>query len=208
MASPVCAAKSAFIRDWVAMRTSRLIVCSISATRPPSGTSVVCMAQPYISCLYHPTSLAFPAVVGGPSRRSQPASSHKRSQTGNGEGASVGSGCRPGGPGEMPAKMGGGAEAAGVRHALDGQVGLLQQLTGQQDPLAQQPLERGGPGLGAEAAGERSWRHPRVSGEPSQVQPFLEGVQRPAAGGQQRRSASLGGRDGLLDELRLVAVAV
>src|SRR6266536_845642 len=142
-------------------------------------------------------------------RADRPATSWPTAWSGTeGESASVGGGCGAGGSGEVPAKVGGGTETAGVRHALDGQVGLLQKLPGQQDPLSQYPLQRGGPGLGAEAAGEGSWRHAGVSGEPSQVQSFVEVVERPAAGGQQRRSTSLLGRDGLLDELGLITIAV
>src|SRR6266511_1185273 len=109
-------------------------------------------------------------------RADRPATSWPTAWSGTeGESASVGGGCGAGGSGEVPAKVGGGTETAGVRHALDGQVGLLQQLPGQQDPLSQYPLQRGGPGLGAEEAGERSWRHAAVTGETSQVQSLVAG---------------------------------
>src|SRR6266516_4570388 len=99
-------------------------------------------------------------LAGRRASRPQPGHGWSASSGTEGEGASVGGGGGAGGSGEVPAKVGGGAETTGVRHLLDGKVGLLQQL-----------------------AGERSWRLSRVLCEPGQVQWFVEVFQRPVAGG-------------------------
>src|SRR5579862_128182 len=107
---------------------------------------------------------------------------------------------------EVVAQGGGVAEAGVVGDGVDGLVGLLQELLGQQDALPDEPALRGGSGVLDEAAGEGPLGHVGAQGELADgerlvevgAQPFQEVPERPVARG----------RDGLLDVLGLAAVAV
>src|SRR4051812_43432443 len=56
-----------------------------------------------------------------------------------------------------------GAEAAAAGHLVDGEIGGLQQLASPQQPLLEQPLERGHTSLGCETAGQGAPTDPGVS---------------------------------------------
>src|SRR4051812_44886625 len=79
------------------------------------------------------------------------------------EGSPIRGGRRGRGACEVLAKGGGRAEAAAAREVVDGQVRALEQALRLEDALAQQPLQRRGAGLGAEAARERALRDAGVA---------------------------------------------
>src|SRR5260370_41188713 len=77
----------------------------------------------------------------------------------------VGGGAAP--DAEVVAQGGGVAEAGSVGDGVDGLVGLLEELLGQQDALPGEPALRGGPGVLHEAAGEGPLAHRCAGGRPA-----------------------------------------
>ena len=93
------------------------------------------------------------------------------------------------------------------RDLLDVEVGVLEQAPRLEHPLGVQPLERGGPGLGDEAAGERPRADRGAVGERGDVERLVEVVERPAPDLLERAAPVAGGQRAL-DELRLAALAM
>src|SRR5579863_9885773 len=106
---------------------------------------------------------------------------------------------------EVVAQGGGVAEAGVVGDGVDGLVGLLQELLGQQDALADQPALRGGAGVLHEPAGEGPLGHIGPGGQ------LADGERLIQVGGQpfeQLAQGAVAGRRHRLDHvLGLAAVA-
>jgi hypothetical protein len=106
------------------------------------------------------------------------------------------------------------AEPAPLGDGVDGLVGLLEQLLGEQDPLPGQPALRGGAGVLDELPGERAFRHVRPGGQLAHgerlaqvgLQPFQQVAQRAVAGrgdrpGHMHTDTLLGRLAGVLREM-------
>ena len=119
----------------------------------------------------------------------------------------VGGGRGRGRAAEVLAQRGGGAEAGAAGDLLDREVGVLEQAAGLEHALRVQPLQRRGPGLGHEPAGEGARADRRARRQRGDVERLGQVVERPGAD-RLERAVVVARRQGPLDELRLAAVAV
>ena len=139
------------------------------------------------------------------------AAAHAADSSRGPERAPVGGRAGRGRAAEVVAQRGGGAEAGAPGDLVDRQVGLLEQAAGLEHPLGEQPLQRRGPGLLAEAAGEGARADRGVAGHRGDVERL--GRAAPAPRGASARATPAGPRGrrtlgGPRDELGLAALAV
>src|SRR6476659_1175475 len=102
------------------------------------------------------------------------------------EGAAVGAGAGRRRAAEVVAQRGGGAEAGAPGDLVDRQVALLEQAARLEDSLGEQPLQRRGAGLLAEAPGEGARADGGVAGHRGDVERLGEALERPAPGRLER----------------------